>query len=296
MATLNSLQSWPSALASIDPETTELNPYVLRNTENSRSKSISLSISPAPVERTLDASRRSLNGCETWSIASLGYSEPSSGNICCEASVCGLDIQEQRGNSELKSCHDNVGSKRKQFSYKDYSGESAVKGPFPQFLLAVNRTIADSPTIPVKMAKECKSAIEWASQSSKLSSILSQATCSGSPLQSSSHTSFRNMCKLSEPVKADTDMPGDHHKRNFLMFSDGEDGSFNDPFKHPKILDSSSPGKNSQTQLRKEKLGDRIMALQQLVSPFGKTDTASVLLEAIGYIKFLQEQVQVFHI
>jgi hypothetical protein len=46
-------------------------------------------------------------------------------------------------------------------------------------------------------------------------------------------------------------------------------------------------------KVRKEKLGDRITALQQLVSPFGKTDTASVLLEAIGYIKFLQDQVQV---
>ncbi|OMO93923.1 hypothetical protein COLO4_16623 [Corchorus olitorius] len=42
----------------------------------------------------------------------------------------------------------------------------------------------------------------------------------------------------------------------------------------------------------KVKLGDRITALQQIVSPFGKTDTASVLLEAIGYINFLQEQVQ----
>ncbi|KAF8389609.1 hypothetical protein HHK36_024128 [Tetracentron sinense] len=42
----------------------------------------------------------------------------------------------------------------------------------------------------------------------------------------------------------------------------------------------------------KVKLGDRITALQQIVSPFGKTDTASVLLEAIQYIKFLQEQVQ----
>ncbi|VAH20773.1 unnamed protein product [Triticum turgidum subsp. durum] len=30
---------------------------------------------------------------------------------------------------------------------------------------------------------------------------------------------------------------------------------------------------------------------QQLVSPFGKTDTASVLHEAIGYIKFLHDQV-----
>ncbi|CAK9315750.1 unnamed protein product [Citrullus colocynthis] len=44
---------------------------------------------------------------------------------------------------------------------------------------------------------------------------------------------------------------------------------------------------------RKEKLGERITALQQLVSPFGKTDTASVLHEAMGYIKFLHEQVQV---
>ncbi|KAH7287045.1 hypothetical protein KP509_32G034500 [Ceratopteris richardii] len=54
---------------------------------------------------------------------------------------------------------------------------------------------------------------------------------------------------------------------------------------------ASSPSFKSQPP-RKEKLADRITTLQQLVSPFGKTDTASVLLEAIGYIKFLQEQVQ----
>ncbi|XP_055809347.1 transcription factor bHLH123-like isoform X2 [Solanum dulcamara] len=44
-------------------------------------------------------------------------------------------------------------------------------------------------------------------------------------------------------------------------------------------------------KVRKEKLGDRITALQQLVSPFGKTDTASVLSEAIEYIKFLHDQI-----
>ncbi|XP_022888386.1 transcription factor bHLH123-like isoform X2 [Olea europaea var. sylvestris] len=38
-------------------------------------------------------------------------------------------------------------------------------------------------------------------------------------------------------------------------------------------------------------MGDRVTALQQLVSPFGKTDTASVLSEAIEYIKFLHDQV-----
>ncbi|XP_052173683.1 transcription factor bHLH153 [Diospyros lotus] len=43
----------------------------------------------------------------------------------------------------------------------------------------------------------------------------------------------------------------------------------------------------------KEKLGEKIAALQQLVSPFGKTDTASVLLEAMEYIQFLHEQVKV---
>ncbi|OIV97616.1 hypothetical protein TanjilG_12373 [Lupinus angustifolius] len=48
----------------------------------------------------------------------------------------------------------------------------------------------------------------------------------------------------------------------------------------------------SPIKVRKEKLGDRIAALQQLVAPFGKTDTASVLMEAIGYIKFLQCQVE----
>ncbi|KAJ4822970.1 hypothetical protein Tsubulata_000334 [Turnera subulata] len=45
-------------------------------------------------------------------------------------------------------------------------------------------------------------------------------------------------------------------------------------------------------KIRKEKLGDRIAALQRLVAPYGKTDTASVLTEAIGYIQFLHDQVQ----
>ncbi|KAL1197649.1 Transcription factor [Cardamine amara subsp. amara] len=53
---------------------------------------------------------------------------------------------------------------------------------------------------------------------------------------------------------------------------------------------SSSVGN---AKVRKEKLGERIATLQQLVSPYGKTDAASVLHEAMGYIKFLQDQIQV---
>ncbi|CAD6264930.1 unnamed protein product [Miscanthus lutarioriparius] len=43
---------------------------------------------------------------------------------------------------------------------------------------------------------------------------------------------------------------------------------------------------------RSQKLGDKIMALQQLVSPYGKTDTASALHEAATCIKHLHEQIQ----
>ncbi|XP_027351467.1 transcription factor bHLH114-like [Abrus precatorius] len=43
---------------------------------------------------------------------------------------------------------------------------------------------------------------------------------------------------------------------------------------------------------RNQKLSDKVTILQKLVSPFGKTDTASVLHEASLYIKLLQAQIQ----
>ncbi|WVZ87299.1 hypothetical protein U9M48_033956 [Paspalum notatum var. saurae] len=59
-------------------------------------------------------------------------------------------------------------------------------------------------------------------------------------------------------------------------------------FKKPRL---ETPSPLPTFKVRKEKLGDRITALQQLVAPFGKTDTASVLHETIEYIKFLHDQV-----
>ncbi|KAI4296546.1 hypothetical protein L6164_036495 [Bauhinia variegata] len=69
-----------------------------------------------------------------------------------------------------------------------------------------------------------------------------------------------------------------------------KNSAYEPAFKRPRI---ETPSPLPTFKVRKEKLGDRITALQQLVSPFGKTDTASVLHEAIEYIKFLHDQVNV---
>ncbi|CAI9781854.1 unnamed protein product [Fraxinus pennsylvanica] len=63
--------------------------------------------------------------------------------------------------------------------------------------------------------------------------------------------------------------------------------------KYCKKTKSTNSTVSGHAKEKKEKLGERITALQQLVSPFGKTDTASVLHEAMCYIRFLQDQVQV---
>ncbi|KAJ0963921.1 hypothetical protein J5N97_029043 [Dioscorea zingiberensis] len=77
--------------------------------------------------------------------------------------------------------------------------------------------------------------------------------------------------------------------------------SSNEPqFRKPSLESSGIASQQKRTasnvstlKVRKEKLGDRITTLQQLVSPFGKTDTASVLLDTIEYIKSLHDQVTV---
>ncbi|CAL9147426.1 unnamed protein product [Musa hybrid cultivar] len=90
-----------------------------------------------------------------------------------------------------------------------------------------------------------------------------------------------------------------HHKMPPLVSGGTEAKGSNSSWEHESPL-STMPRKPrveqrssfSPFKVRKEKLGDRIAALQQLVAPFGKTDTASVLMEAIGYIKFLLDQVE----
>lgn len=60
-----------------------------------------------------------------------------------------------------------------------------------------------------------------------------------------------------------------------------------------KAAPAAAAATNKKPRVRRERLGERIIALQQLVSPFGKSDTATVLHEALVYIRFLHDQVQV---
>lgn len=85
-----------------------------------------------------------------------------------------------------------------------------------------------------------------------------------------------------------TNIPGLGAPSSMVKRSSG-----NEPALKKPNLETPSPLPTFKMQVRKEKLGDRITALQQMVSPFGKTDTASVLHETIEYIKFLHDQVQV---
>ncbi|XP_020704634.2 transcription factor bHLH113 [Dendrobium catenatum] len=61
--------------------------------------------------------------------------------------------------------------------------------------------------------------------------------------------------------------------------------------KRKKAESEASPVSRA-VQMGREKLGSQVRALQQLVSPMGKSDTASVLQETFGYIRFLHDQVQ----
>ncbi|XP_064944958.1 transcription factor bHLH111-like isoform X1 [Musa acuminata AAA Group] len=54
----------------------------------------------------------------------------------------------------------------------------------------------------------------------------------------------------------------------------------------------SSMVSSDKPQVPKVKVAEKISALQQLVSPFGKTDQASVLMETVKCIRSLQDQVQ----
>lgn len=106
-------------------------------------------------------------------------------------------------------------------------------------------------------------------------------------LDHTQHQIDRSSCNSSNPSHFTNGM-AETKRPNTTLVESKASQSQNVPKKSRLESRSSCPP----FKVRKEKLGDRVAALQQLVAPFGKTDTASVLMEAIGYIKFLQSQVE----
>uniref|UniRef100_A0A5B7CC38 Putative transcription factor bHLH68 n=1 Tax=Davidia involucrata TaxID=16924 RepID=A0A5B7CC38_DAVIN len=111
----------------------------------------------------------------------------------------------------------------------------------------------------------------------------SQMMPASSPKSSCISTLSTNMLDFSNTTKTDGRHPPPDRSSECNSTATGG------ALKKARVQPSST---QSTFKVRKEKLGDRITALHQLVSPFGKTDTASVLLEAIGYIRFLQSQIE----
>ncbi|PWA42285.1 Myc-type, basic helix-loop-helix (bHLH) domain-containing protein [Artemisia annua] len=96
-----------------------------------------------------------------------------------------------------------------------------------------------------------------------------------------------------QPIRPRGNTPTKSNERGNGIANEGKRKKSEDQsgsLKKPKL--ETSTVSSTKAQLPKAKLGEKITALQQIVSPFGKTDTASVLGEAICYIKCLQEQVQ----
>ncbi|XP_057428291.1 transcription factor bHLH113 isoform X2 [Lotus japonicus] len=115
------------------------------------------------------------------------------------------------------------------------------------------------------------------------SSIITSSDNNSSSASNSCNTSFNYSLPMSNSLQKKRNGSGQEPGTTANV------GRQKPPYKKTKAENPTSTGHAK----RKEKLGERIAALQQLVSPFGKTDTASVLHEATGYIKFLQDQVQV---
>ncbi|XP_062113109.1 uncharacterized protein LOC133824256 [Humulus lupulus] len=106
----------------------------------------------------------------------------------------------------------------------------------------------------------------------------------------SSDSSKKQGLQTSTPTKGSGRGQGNTSSEGKKKRSDNNQDTSETSLKKSK--QENSTASSAKMQMPKVKLGERITALQQIVSPFGKTDTASVLYEAIQYIKFLQEQVK----
>ncbi|XP_066400775.1 transcription factor bHLH68-like isoform X2 [Miscanthus floridulus] len=128
--------------------------------------------------------------------------------------------------------------------------------------------------------------IQTSGINSKSHQVSQTLLASSSPRSCITTSLVSNMLDLSNTTVPAPELKN-HHSDNS---SEGNSAASDSAPKKARVQTSSSA--QSTLKVRKERLGDRITALHQIVSPFGKTDTASVLQETIGYIRFLLSQIE----
>ncbi|CAA7029769.1 unnamed protein product [Microthlaspi erraticum] len=156
-------------------------------------------------------------------------------------------------------------------------------------------------TSPYLLNPACSSSSSTSSSSSLLRTFYDPEP---SPYNLVSTTS----CSINDPQLSWAHNTNPHHQAPYGLINNFSNNTNSRPFwssSSTTNLNSMTPNNflttpqiistrlEDKTKVRKENLRDQITSLQQLVSPFGKTDTASVLQEAIEYIKFLHDQVTV---
>ncbi|XP_074586415.1 uncharacterized protein LOC141842099 isoform X1 [Curcuma longa] len=122
-------------------------------------------------------------------------------------------------------------------------------------------------------SKLCPNELLWTGTRSLSDGISFTGCLNNPPLEGSASSNRRNGRTFTTTSEGKRKRPDDSSER--LLKKSKYDNSTASSVKAPKM-----------------KLTDKITALQQLVSPFGKTDTASVLFETYNCIKILHEQVQ----
>ncbi|KAK1390160.1 Transcription factor bHLH111 [Heracleum sosnowskyi] len=122
----------------------------------------------------------------------------------------------------------------------------------------------------------------WMSKEAKpILKSLNLSDCKKQPLKAS-HTPTASRCNTLTSNRKGHALANEGKKKRYEENSDTA-------LKKPK--QESSTVSSAKAQVPKPEWREKITSLQQIVSPFGKTDAASVLFEAINHIKFLQDQV-----
>ncbi|KAK2997028.1 hypothetical protein RJ639_026121 [Escallonia herrerae] len=181
-------------------------------------------------------------------------------------------------------------------SIPDAYRENLHQYPFSHSTFNNKRSLEMSPTSTDRPAKQLKTN-SWSSCTTELYSTPQITASSYVPFSGSTHRNQVNIVKPKEEVlssKSTTTLPSD------IVVSQGPIGNQNHVFKASqgaKRITASTRLPQAQDHIlaerkRREKLSQRFIALSAIVPGLKKMDKASVLGDAIKYLKHLQDRVK----